>query len=87
MMLIHFLFLKSCFSFEPRNDQEVRRETANGFLRRRRANDGYEEYWNHGSFERECVEEICDSNEFHEVYDNFDAAEPRLVSILEGRRF
>ena len=60
-------------------DQEVKRENANSFLRRRRANDGYEEYWSSGSFERECVEEVCDSNEFHEVYDYHDVAEPRLV--------
>ena len=31
-----------------------------------------------GNFERECVEEVCSAEEFHEVYDDFFASTKKL---------
>ena len=32
-----------------------------------------------GSLERECIEEDCDEQEFHEVYDNLAVSNPLLL--------
>ena len=32
-----------------------------------------------GSLERECIEEDCDDQEFHEVYDNMAISSPLLL--------
>jgi len=51
--------------------KSVSREVANSFLSRtRRENGNIFEEMASGNLERECVEEICSIEEFHEVYDN-----------------
>jgi len=61
---------------------KLSKENANSFLRARRANEGYEEYYQSGSLERECFEETCDSNEFHEAFDDFTESERLLKKFI-----
>jgi len=56
------------------------RRTASAILdRNRRANErlGASEL-REGNFERECVEEVCSAEEFHEVYDDIFASTKKL---------
>ncbi|CAG5078205.1 Oidioi.mRNA.OKI2018_I69.PAR.g8928.t1.cds [Oikopleura dioica] len=61
---------------------KIEKDEANAFLRVRRANTGYEEYMNSGNLERECIEETCDSYEFHEVYDDHSISDPLLNKYI-----
>ena len=36
-----------------------------------------------GDLERECIEESCDDQEFHEVYDDLSISEPKYIKYLD----
>jgi len=61
----------------------IKKDEANSFLRVRRANSRFEEFRYNGNLERECIEESCNSDEFHEVYDDHSVSEPLLVPFLK----
>ncbi|CAG5081781.1 Oidioi.mRNA.OKI2018_I69.PAR.g9960.t1.cds [Oikopleura dioica] len=74
-----FLFLFLSASYEGK----ISKENANVFLRTKRANtEGEYEIFTSGNFERECIEEACDSYEFHEVYDDHVASEILLKKYV-----
>ena len=39
-----------------------------------------------GDLERECIEEDCDTQEFHEVYDNLAVSNPLLLKYNKCKR-
>lgn len=66
----------------------IGRENAAGLLhsrtsRARRANEGWFSETTSGNLERECIEESCDDQEFHEVYDDYDISEPKYLKYLD----
>jgi len=59
------------------------RENAASMLRVRRANEGWFSETVSGDLERECIEESCDDQEFHEVYDDMTISEPKYIKYLD----
>lgn len=59
------------------------RENAASMLRVRRANEGWFSETVSGDLERECIEESCDDQEFHEVYDDRTISEPKYSKYLD----
>merc|ERR1712168_292433 len=49
----------------------------------RRANEGWFSETVSGDLERECIEESCDDQEFHEVYDDLSISEPKYIKYLD----
>merc|ERR1712227_728464 len=62
---------------------KLSKENASGFLRIRRANEGWFSETVSGDLERECIEESCDDQEFHEVYDDLSISEPKYIKYLD----
>ena len=60
--------------------ENIEKEKASSFLRVRRANSRFEEFGKRGNLERECIEETCSSDEFHEVYDDHSVSDALLVN-------
>ena len=61
--------------------EHIEKYEANTFLRVRRANSRFEEFGKRGDLERECIEETCSSDEFHEVYDDHSVSDALLVNF------
>ncbi|KAJ8405960.1 hypothetical protein AAFF_G00308480 [Aldrovandia affinis] len=84
-MLRALLLAPLAFSFNVWASVFIRKDDAHVLLHRsRRANAGFFEEIKKGNLERECVEEICDFEEAHEVFED-DALTKQFWITYSGR--
>ena len=61
---LYFLQVVLCFKLDIKTASEILKRT-----RRENSGESYNGEFNGDNFERECVEERCDSEEFDEIFD------------------
>ena len=74
-MKINFLLLYSGTS------KIIEKREASSFLRAKRANTALEEL-DDGNLERECIEELCNYEEFREIDEDQSVSSPLYVNLI-----